>query len=376
MKFSAAKKDLVKALSRAASVADSKNPLPILGCVLLDVGGDGVVEVIATDNYLDVNTEVQGDVAESGRAACSAKDLLERVKVMPDGPVTIETKDKGTMVVSAAGTSRRFSVLTSPAEDFPAPGPVFGSAVRAHASTLLQAIDRTIFAVSTDNTRPHVNSALFKFQGSKLTVVSTDGHRLAKSESEIEESSNLEFLAPLAAVTQVRKFLSSVEGETIVVITKGEKRFSVDCLGVAISARHVDTQFPPYQQVIPKSQKATLTVPRAALIESCAAVSVASPLGSVRLRFGADVLRVDADGPNGSASDELRVDLVGKVSKDLTIGVSSKYLRDALACLSCESVSLGVSGELDPISVEADDFLSVIMPMRVGAETVAERAVA
>lgn len=364
MKISVDKKEFSKALSRAASVADKKSTLPLLSCVLLDTGTNAV-SVMATDLYLESETLVTASVDTKGSAAVSARDLLERVKAMPDGPVVIEaTKDRVTL--SAAGSRRKFVVHAMDPADFPRPSPLDGSGTESTAGELAALLCRTHYAVSTDETRAHVNSALFKWSDGTLTIASTDGHRLAVASAAFSGDAIQQFLLPLRALAEVRRLLSEQADDSTVTIARDDKRVRFACGDVSIGAKLVDAQFPPYEQVIPKTSKTSFTAPRLALADALAAVSTSNPSGGVGISFHAETLHVDAQG-NGEGHDEIAIEFTDgkKPSKGLNIGFQSKYLRDALSCLSDDTVTIRVSGELDPLIIESEGFTGVVMPMRL-----------
>ena len=163
MDLTVAKKDLLKLVARMQGVAERKSAMPMLSSVLLTADAAGTLRVAATDLYLALSGTVNSDVRRPGVVAVSAKDLFERVKMMPDGPVVVATQETGGMVLlKSAATARRYSLHAMPGGDFPAiPAPVEGAPTLALPAELLQKlIARTSYAISTDETRAHLNSAL------------------------------------------------------------------------------------------------------------------------------------------------------------------------------------------------------------------------
>lgn len=366
MKITIDKREFAKALSRAAAVADKKSTLPLLSCVHIETGVNAV-SVTATDLYIESESLVTATIDAKGATAVSAKDLLERVKAMPDGPIVVDaTKDRVTL--SAAGSKRKFTVYALSPDDYPRISAVDGVEIKTNVGSLAELINRTHYAVSTDETRAHVNSALFKWPAGYMVIAATDGHRLAVADMPMAGDGLTESLLPMRALAEVRRLLSEQADDATVTISRDAKRVRFACGDVAIGAKHVDAQFPPYAQVIPKTNKTTIRAPRSALIEALAAVSTSSLSGGVALSFRSDTLHVDAQG-NGEGHDEVAIEVTdGRLSKGLSIGFQAKYLRDALACLSEDTVTIRFSGELDPIVIESAQFIGVVMPMRLGAE--------
>ncbi|HEV8245467.1 MAG TPA: DNA polymerase III subunit beta, partial [Polyangiaceae bacterium] len=160
------KKDLVRVLGRCQGVADKKSTMPVLGNVLLEVAGPAQLRLAATDLYLAVSGKIPAKVENGGSVAIAARDLFERVKMMPEGEIGISTSGSAT-TIRAIGSARRFTVHGIPGEEFPAlPQPESGGSVLTLAvDALSRLISATHFSISTDETRLHLNSALFEWDG-------------------------------------------------------------------------------------------------------------------------------------------------------------------------------------------------------------------
>ena len=160
-----AKKDLVRVLGRCQGVADKKSTMPVLGNVLLEVAGPAELKLAATDLYLAVTGKIPARVEQGGSVAVGARDLFERVKMMPEGEISISTS--GTAVtIRAVGSARRFTVQAIPGEEFPAlPQPDSAAPLSLEVDALSNLIAGTYFSISTDETRLHLNSALFEWDG-------------------------------------------------------------------------------------------------------------------------------------------------------------------------------------------------------------------
>jgi DNA polymerase-3 subunit beta len=327
--------------------------------------------------YLSVSGHAQADVATAGTIAVPAKDLLERVKAMPDGPVQISTKDAAQATIKAVGNPRRYTLHGIPGAEFPKlPQPEPGSASLSLPTELLALlIGRTHFSISTDETRPHVNSALFEWAGDRVRMVTTDGHRLSKMEATaVGTEATATMLIPLKAIGELRRLADeglADKSEASVTITQSGPNAFFGVAGMTFSVKLVDAQFPPYQQVIPSLSERSLRAPRLALADALRAISLAASdrTGGVKLSTVNGTLRITSESPeSGNGFDEIPVDYTGP---EVTIGFNAKYFLDVLSAISDEEVVIGISGELDPAVVrpaaESDQqsYIAVVMPMRI-----------
>jgi len=379
MELSVAKKELLRLLTRMQGVAERKSTMPVLSNVLLSVDGPSALRLAATDLYLSVVGRVNADVKKGGSVAVPAKDLLERVKMMPEGPIHIVTQDNATTTLKATGSARRYSLRGMPGEDFPPlPTPAEGSPTLAlDVDVLSQLIAKTYFSVSTDETRAHLNSALFEWDGDVVRMVSTDGHRLSKMEVQVPgRQAAATMLIPLKAIQELRRLCDELAAEgskdkdskpQISITQSGSSAF-FQAGGTTFSVKLVEAQFPPYAQVIPQSSEKKIRLPRATFADALRAVSIAASerTGGVKLSLQTGTLRISSESPDsGEGSDEVPVDYTGAA---MTIGFNAKYFLDVLGSLDEEEIILGLGGELDPAVVRPASeraFLAVVMPMRI-----------
>ncbi len=379
-----AKKDLLRLSDRCQGVADKKSAMPALSNILLAAEGN-VLHVSATDMYLSVTGQAAAEVASAGTVAVSARDLHERVKAMPEGPLHISTTASAQTTIKAVGSPRRFTLRGIPGSEFPllpTPDPSAPS-LSIGVDLLSRLIARTHFSISTDETRPHVNSALFEWDGDRVRVVTTDGHRLSKAEATVEGSSaKATMLIPLKAVSELRRLADGARAErgeakdakldtTTVRITQSGPHAFFDIAAMRFGVKLVDAQFPPYQQVIPKVSERTIRAPRKAFADALDAVRIAASdrTGGVKLTTTAGALRITSESPeSGNGFDEIPVDFTGA---DLTIGFNAKYFLDVLGAIDGDEVLLNVSGELDPAVLRPandgpqESYLAVVMPMKI-----------
>lgn len=362
MQLTISRDQLLPLISRCASVTDKRSTMPILSSVLLVANGK--LECSASDLDRSVSGATSAEIKKTGSVALDARALVERVKSLT-GNISI-TSD-GSKVTLKSG-SRRFTMHGVPGDQFPALPKADDARklMTLPAEKLARLISCVHFAVSTDETRLHLNSALLECEAGTLRMVATDSHRLALVETEApEDTASFSLLLPLRGLTEVRRLLEA--GGAVSLAQEGAFLF-VDVGGFSYAAKTVDSQAVPWRQVIPAESQVQVTVKRSALADSVKAVSVAaSDTSGIRLTFAPGSLRVEGQSPDaGDGFDELEVECAGSV----TIGSSARYLTEALAAISTESVELGLNGELDPVKITPVGDTGVAqtviqMPMRV-----------
>lgn len=376
------KKDLLRVLSRCQAVADRKSTMPVLGNVLLETAGNEALRLAATDLYLAVSGTLPAQVEQAGSIAVGAKDLFERVKLMPDGQIAIAATEGSTTTVRAVGAARRYTLHGIPGEEFPAlPRPDEGAQVLTlDVATLGGLIGSTMFSISTDETRMHLNSALFEWDADHVRMVTTDGHRLSKSEVVLpDKEANATMLIPLKGVSELKRLCDEARGESsdddsgarqLEMVQSGPNAF-FDLAGFQFSVKLVDGQFPPYEQVIPEASERAVRAPRLAMADALRAVSVAANdrTGGVKVTLTPGKMRFESESPeSGEGFDEVPVEYDGA---EVTIGFNARYFLDVLTAMDADEILLGLSGELDPAVLKPASerteasYLSVIMPMRI-----------
>lgn len=375
------KRDLVRILQRCQGVADKKSTMPVLGNVLLEVSGPDALRLAATDLYLAVSGTIKAKVDKGGSIAVGARDLFERVKMMPDGEIAISTENAATTIRSVGG-ARRYTLHGIPGEEFPKL-PHLEDNVATHqidADVLAQLIAGTHFSISTDETRLHLNSALFEWDGDRVRMVTTDGHRLSKMEITVPgQQASTHMLVPLKGIQELRRLCDEVRAEAMksddvdasVALAQSGPNAFFRLAGFSFSVKLVDAQFPPYEQVIPEKSERAIAVPRLPMADALKAVSLAASdrTGGVKMSVAGGKIRFESESPeSGEGFDEVNVDYDGP---DVTVGFNARYFLDVLAAMDDEQVVLGISGELDPAVIRPGgesakkSYLAVIMPMRI-----------
>jgi DNA polymerase-3 subunit beta len=376
MELTVPKRDLLKLVARMLGVAERKSTMPVLSNVLLAIDGPSTLRVAATDLYLALVGRVTVDVSKGGSVAVPVKDLLERVRMMPDGPIHLSSQDNSSTTIKAAGSARRYTLRGMPGDDFPPlPSPSEGSPSLALDATVLQElVDKTHFSISADETRAHLNSALFEWDGDVVRMVTTDGHRLSKMDVKVSgRQASATMLIPLKAIQELRRLCEDLVAEgkdtkpQLQITQSGSSAF-FQAGSMVFGVRLVDAQFPPYSQVIPQKSDKVVRVPRAPFADALRAVSVAASerTGGVKLGLSAGTMRISTESPDtGEGFDEVPIEYSGP---PMTVGFNAKYFLDVLGALDEDEIDLGFGGELDPAVVKpvgGRQFLAVVMPMRI-----------
>lgn len=380
MKLVSPKKELIRLVGSCVGVVQSKGTMPVLANVYINATGDSLT-CMATDLYMSVVATGACETKRDGSVCIPARDLFERIKAMPDGGIEITAHDNGLVELKSTTSPRKFKLHGLSGDAFPqVPRPhPDDKRLTIGAQALLALITSTQFSIASDETRPHLNSALVEWGGGKVRMVTTDGHRLTKSDVAVEGPDKAEMLIPLKGICELRKLCEeaiSSAGKSkdptipdITIALQGPNAiFTVPWM--ELSVKLVDAQFPAYQQVIPKSLDKRTVAPRDALIEAVRAVSLAASdrTNGIKLSIENGTMRITTESPDsGDGSDEIPVEHTGA---PITIGLCARYLLDTLGAVGSDVV-IETSGELDPMLISpaqegpGRSFQGVVMPMRI-----------
>jgi DNA polymerase III subunit beta len=351
MKITISRDTLLPALARACSVASKKNTMPICECALLVADATGL-RVAATDLFSSVSQVLPCDTDKNGSIGLPAKDLLERIKAMPAGPLSLAV-DKGVMTITAKGSKRKFRLQGMPADDFPAIEEMPGTADLLEViptETLSLLIDQTKFAVSTDKSRAHLNGANLEFDGGNLRVVATDGYRLSMAQAQVNaQASGRSAIVPQRTLEAWARALSDKTAPKTVTFAQQGPVLFLRVGEVDFSAKSYDAQFPPWERILPPRGDDAVTN-REELIAALRAVRLSSSAvdGAVVLDFG-QTLKISAESPSaGYANDEVSADYPGAA---VSVRLNAEFLLQSLEALYCDEVAISPGKGLDPVLV-------------------------
>jgi DNA polymerase-3 subunit beta len=371
MEFQISVDELSKALYRAQGIVEKKSTMPILSSVLIEAKKTpegGRVTVSAYDLEVGVTGEHPAEVLKEGSVALHARSLYDIVKNLPENVVVLK-KGANNRVEISSGTVE-FKIVGQPADDFPALPKVDNVPfVAVEVGTLLEMIEKTSFAISTDETRYNLNGVYFDPRESGTRMVATDGHRLTMIEKQLPGSFGLKrgVIIPRKGLMELRRLLSeetAAPGELGFAENSGVFRRQ----GLVMVMRLIDGQFPDYEQVIPSDSGRALTLPRARFLETLRRIALISAdrTSAVKLELSSNQLRVTSQNPDlGEAKEDLVLEYAGPAMK---IGFNAKYLQDVLSAVDGDQVSLELADELSPgvvRPVSESGYVAVIMPMRI-----------
>lgn len=372
MKATIERATLLKCLSHVQSVVERRNTIPILSNVLIEAASDGTVKVMATDLDLQV-VETLGAVSveTAGAITVSAHLLFDIARKLPDGSqVSLETADNRMAV--KAGRSR-FSLPTLPRDDFPVI--VEGdlpTSFELPAATLAQLIDRTRFAISTEETRYYLNGIFLHVTDDELKAAATDGHRLARFTLKRPDGSEgmPDVIVPRKCVAELRKLLEEAQDANVLIDLSASKiRFTLGGEnGVVLTSKLIDGTFPDYSRVIPTGNDKLLRLDPKSFWQGVDRVATIATekTRAVKMALEKDKITLSVTSPeNGTAAEEVE----GQYASDgFEIGFNARYLLDILSEIDGDVVELHLADSSAPTLIRENDkatALYVLMPMRV-----------
>ncbi|GAB6854554.1 DNA polymerase III subunit beta [Asaia astilbis] len=374
MKFQADRTTLIRALAHIQSVAEKRNTIPILANVMLSIEGN-LLRLTATDMEIAVVEEVAAEGARDGAVTAPASVLYEIVRKLADGSVVELDHGGGDAPLALRAGRYATSLNVLPVEDFPSM--VAGDLPHEFsipATVLRGLVDRTRFAVSTEETRYYLNGIYFHVAQDggepKLRAVATDGHRLARVETDLPAGAGdiPGVIIPRKTVAELRKLLD--EGAGAVQVSLSETRIQFRVGAVILTSKLIDGTFPEYERVIPKNNDRFLRVNKQAFADAVARVAAISQERSrpVKLAVQTNLLTLSAISPDqGMAKEELDETSVSYDGPSLEIGFQARYLNDITDQIDVEA-EFAFADSAAPTLVRDTNMpnaLFVLMPMRV-----------
>ncbi|HEX4077646.1 MAG TPA: DNA polymerase III subunit beta [Rhizomicrobium sp.] len=374
MKVTIERSAFLKSLNHVQSVVERRNTIPILSNVMMEAG-NGRLKLTATDLDMEIVETLAADVIRNGAATAPAHMLYDIVRKLPDGAqvqAELLTSEGGRLAISAG--SIRFELACLPKEDFPqmAAG-ALPFRFRLQTGELKKLIDKTRFAISTEETRFYLNGIYLhahkdgKGKG-EMRAVATDGHRLARFQIELPEGAAdmPGAIVPRKTVSELRRLLDDTEGAIDISLSDTKIQFKTD--GVELTSKLIDGTFPDYQRVIPSANDKVLSLDAREFAQAVDRVSTisADKTRAVKLSLANDRLMLSVINPDsGTATEELGASYSANA---IEIGFNARYLLDITGQIEGKEVRFLLSDAGSPTLIEDSEdrgTLYVLMPMRV-----------
>ncbi len=367
MNLAIAKDQIIHGLQSVQNVVSTRTTLPILSNVLLRAE-EGRLELTATDLDVTVSCAVEANVKKAGSTTIPVKKVFSIIRELGSPEIELEVDEKNACSVRAGSSFYKINGLA--AEEFP-PIQKFkeNKKITLPQEKLKSMLKKTSFAISTDESRYVLNGIFISLKDHKMTMVATDGRRLALVDEEMELGDTTgEFIVPTKAVNELSRLLSD-KGEVEIKFTENQVAFTLkDDKGfsILIISKLVEGNYPNYRQVIPAETKERIPLVREEFLSALkrAEIMTSDKANSVKLHFTKNNLAITANSPEvGEARESIAVNYKGK---EFAIAFNPAYMIDPLNALSSEEVFLELIDELSPGVIKTNaPFLYVVMPMRL-----------
>jgi DNA polymerase-3 subunit beta len=363
----ASQENIVAALQSVVGIVERRHTLPILANVMIQKTAS-TVQLTSSDLEIQIRTEADlGGDKSNFTTTVGARKLMDILRSMPaDQMVSLESQQN--KLILKSGKSR-FTLQTLPAEDFPLvqESPNFGPLFSIPQKTLKELLQQVSFAMAVHDIRYYLNGILFVAEGKQLSLVATDGHRLAYTSATLDvEVPKQEVILPRKTVLELLRLLSDKEGMIDMQFANNQAKFAFE--GKEFVTKLVEGKFPDYNRVIPKNHKNTVTLGRLSLLSTLqrTAILTSDKFKGVRINLDTGMLRVAAsNAEQEEAVDELEIDYAGD---SIEIGFNVTYLIDVLTNMSQDMVRMDLADSNSSVLVtmaENPNFKYVVMPMRI-----------
>lgn len=372
MEFTIAKESFLKALQRVQGIIENRKTMPILSNVLISAQPEKI-EIIATDLEVGMKSSFPADVTKAGKITVSAKKLYEIIKELPEEGVHFSTRENDWVDLRCG--KAHFNLVGLSPEEFPFfPAVNDSTFLTIKGSLIRELVEMTAFAICHDETKYNLNGIYIKALEEEgktlLRMVATDGHRLAMAEKEIASVAATDLkngvIFPKKGIFELKKMTDDDDSE--IMLSFLDNSAVVKKNDTVVVMRLVDGYFPDYTRVMPADNDKLATIKREDFIHSLRRMAILSSekFKGIMMELKNGIMEISASNPElGDARETLEVSYEGP---DLAIRFNARYLLDSLSVMGQELVTLALKDELSPAVLkpyQAEDFLTVIMPMRV-----------
>lgn len=367
MRLTISREKLQEGLNAVTASIPGKTTLPVLANILVETTERGI-KLSGTDLDIAVSTEVAADVETPGAVTIPAKKLSEIARELPPAPVRMAAIGEQRITLECGRA--KFKLLGLPRDEFPTfPSVKFDDSWRIRSGDLQKLISHTAFAVSTEESRPILNGVLWELRPDRMSMVATNGHRLAKMDVPVTSGAGSnDLIVPPKALEQVRRLFPAEEE---LEIGRGENHIAFRSPFTAVYTRLIEGPYPPYDQVIPKDNDRVAVADKTALIGALKRMSVVASdqTHRIRLSFNSGMLKFSVQTPDlGEAQDELPIKYTGD---QLDIGFNASYLLEILRYIPTDEVRLTFKAPERAATLEPEGwsdsaaYLCLVMPLRL-----------
>ena len=371
MKFQVSKSKVFKSLTHLQGIVDKKNSLPILSNILIEAKNDNLT-LSSTDMDISIVDKINCNVLEEGATTINSQILYDIVRKLDDNSELEVISNDGKILTLRADESR-FSLACLPKEDFPMIDKSSdGKSFKINSQDLYKLIDKTKFAISNEETRYFLNGLYLNIQNSEhnttITLVGTDGHRLAKFSHQIKQiiEQSIGVIVPKKTIYELSKLLSDLDKEIEIIVSASKIIFLID--NIILISKLIDGSFPDYNRVIPKDNNNTLQINREKLLSAVDRVSTIANEKSPVIKFNLleNIINLNTiNNENSTATEDIIISYNGE---KLEIGFNSKYIMDIVNNLEDDEISIHFKDGSSPIIAQEKtnpNLVYVLMPMRV-----------
>lgn len=372
MEFTIDRNTFARALQKVQGIVEKRNTMPILSNVLLEAQ-NGTLSVTATDLEVGMKSYYQADIIREGKITLSAKKIYEIIKELPQDDIKFCGREND-WVEMRCGKSK-FNIVGLSPDEFPYFPKVNDMHFATMNSSLLsEMIEKTAYAMCTDETKYNLNGIYFKLVNENetkyLRLVATDGHRLSMADTEIRDEFVSEFekgvIFPKKGVYEIRRLTEEIQGDISIGFMDNNVIFKKD--ETYIVMRLVDGEFPDYKRVIPVANDRSILIKRAELLHALKRMAIMSSekFKGIKFDINKGILTISSNNPEfGEGFDEIEIEYDGEA---MISRFNARYLIDILSILQDDKIELLLKDEMSPAilkSIDRNDFKAVVMPMRL-----------
>ncbi len=367
MQFKIEKEVFLKALGQIQGIIEKKHTIPILANVHIYAKNDEI-ELTATDLEIGVRSKFSSEVIQEGKVTVSAKKLFEIIRELPNRDIIFTSKDNCWIEIKCEKSV--FNLVGLSSDEYPKfPEVVSLNLLKIKSSILNNMIDKTIFSISNDETKFNLNGIYLKYEDNKLSMISTDGHRLSYNFIDISDDFSCfekGSILPKKGIFELRKIIDKDNNNLEIGIV--ENNFVVIDNNTVLIMRLVDADFPDYKRVIPEKSGNTAIINKEEFFHALKRISIFSSEKSkgIKISYEKNKAILTSSNPDfGDAREEIDISYEGH---EISIGFNSKYILDILQAIDEDFIEFHLKDNISPGMIEPEknkNFLSVIMPMRL-----------